>query len=51
MDLTMLGAGFIVGHLIARGFRKEDRYKVPDIIMVCIGLFLVIGSRYHFFGW
>jgi len=50
MDLTMFGAGVIFGHLTVRGFRKEDHYKVFDIIITCIGLFLVIGSRYHFFG-
>ena len=50
MDLTMAGVGFIVGHLIARGSRKDDRYKIRDIVLTCIGLFLVIGGKYHFFG-
>lgn len=50
MDPTMFGAGFIVGHLIVRSFRREDRYKVVDITITCIGLFLVIVGRYHFFG-
>ncbi len=50
MDLTMFGTGFIIGNLIVRGLREKDLYKVRDIIMTCIGLFLIIGSRFHFFG-
>jgi ABC-type Fe3+-siderophore transport system permease subunit len=44
-----LGVGVIVGHLVARAFRKGDRYKVPDILMMCIGLLLILARGYRLF--
>jgi hypothetical protein len=46
----MIGVGFIAGHLLARLSRKNDPNKVFDSIMTGIGLVLILGSRYHFFG-
>ncbi len=52
MDFTFVGVFFIVGHLIVRGFRHGDTYKVFDIIMTCVGLVLIMEGQYRLFsGW
>ena len=52
MDLTMMGIGFIIGNMIGRFMRQKsvDDRRGLDIALMCIGLFLILGSQYHLFG-
>ncbi len=60
MDLTIFGfgIGIIIGHMayrlqIAYWVRKNDggfSYEIRSAALICTGLFLVVGSKFHLFG-
>jgi hypothetical protein len=49
MDLTELGIGIIIGHSFIRLRRKDDSYKVTDLVVMGIAVLVIVASKYSLF--